>query len=232
MPRFPRKLTRLEIAEVSVVDRGAGEGCNVMIAKRQESKMFGIEDVRKAFSAGRLAKADVHQLLQNVCVKRRAPGESFEQTLARLTSRNSARYEPLVEELFAFDVQLGVAKNLTPAEFQKQNESSHYGRAVSEASGQVLSPRVSTPVHENSSQQLSPGTRQRERDPSASDKTASDKLHALAEAHQNATGKSLSESYSHVLRTPQGQKLFAQCKRTATGVTDKPTTHRGDQFGF
>src|SRR5215471_6608851 len=36
-PRKPKILTRLRISEVSLVDRGAGENCKILISKRDDS---------------------------------------------------------------------------------------------------------------------------------------------------------------------------------------------------
>lgn len=112
---MPRLLKDLVIDDVSSVDRGAGVGVKVMLMKSANTReapvqtvTVGIDAVRKSYLAGEMSAADVNELLNAAVRKLQAPGETEAQTLARsVNSRDTARYNKKLCELFSFAVEIG-----------------------------------------------------------------------------------------------------------------------------
>ena len=65
-PRKVKVLTRLKITEVSAVDRGAGEGCRVVLSKRDDSDYsnteLSVEERARAEMIGRMALRDQEEM--------------------------------------------------------------------------------------------------------------------------------------------------------------------------
>ncbi len=248
-PRLPRKLTRLQIDDVSSVDNGAGVGVKVMLMKREEPKM--LTDIQKAAAKqtqagllGEMADAIATQ------IQKQHPG------MPRNVARQKAYSDPRISDIVRherdapliaeyqkrFGDKAMLPRPSRPARIERQDESSHMPSAVpgsrrgNESLGQWRAPSVGRGTNESSSQVLSPGTLARQHgEPDADDlppgaTNAYKQLHRLAQSQCKLYPHlklSPQQAMARVLATPEGRRLH-EMDKVQRGVQ----VGQGDNFGY